>query len=320
MIRSGRLLAIHATVILLAFSLFFTFAAASEIAYQEFASEVMMERFAVEEDEPFLKELYTQLHFVPAWTTEKAVSALAQALFKKIRGDRTLDAASALKQESLQLQTKAETLYGSGATLKEKIDLEFEISKLYRRYVEYVLYESINWGAFDAQLHNLKAEGIHAGWVPYKPQADPVTLLQEAILEGSLEETLEGAEPKSYHYSALKEKLIEHLEVRENGEWEAIPYTHAVKLGKSDISLSLIRERLRFFAQSDPNVDYEKALKRLEESRNEHLKLQQQIPVDIVYIATFVDYNGCCSLGRISTSMTGCSVKRCGRGKDADGI
>jgi len=245
MIRSSRLLAIHTTVTILAFSLFSAFAAASEIAYQESASEVMMERFAVQEGEPFLKELYTQLYFVPAWTTEEAASALALALFEKIRGDRTLDSASALKQESLALQTKAETLYQSGVTLGEKIDLELEISRLYRRYAEYALYGSINWGAFDAQLHNLKAEGIHAGWVPYKPQADPVTLLQEAILEGSLEEAFEGAEPKSYHYSALKEKLIEHLELQEKGAWEAIPYTHAVKPGKSDASLPLIRERLR---------------------------------------------------------------------------
>ncbi|MDD3591349.1 MAG: L,D-transpeptidase family protein [Sulfurovum sp.] len=225
--------------------LFFSYAPASEIDYQESVSEVMLERFMVQEEESFLKTLYTRLYFIPAWTTEHGVSALAEALFAKIGNDRTLDSSGTLKQESLALQAKAEALYQSGAALGEKIGLEFRISELYRRYAEYALYGSINWGAFDAQLHNLKAQGIHAAWVPYKPQADPVTLLQEAILEGSLEEAFEGAEPKSYHYSALKEKLIEHLELLSAGEWEPIFFSRAIRPGQSDAALPQIRERLR---------------------------------------------------------------------------
>jgi len=226
-------------------ALFFSFAPASEIDYQESVSEVMLERFAVQKGESFFKTLYTQLYFVPVWTTEHGVSALAEALFAQIGNDRTLDPSGTLKRESLALQAEAEALYAGGAALKEKVDLEFRISGLYRRYAEYALYGSINWGAFGAQLHNLKAQGIHAAWVPYKPQADPVTLLQEAIMEGSLAEVFEGAEPKSYHYSALKEKLIEHLALLSAGEWEPIFFSGAIRPGKSDAALPQIRERLR---------------------------------------------------------------------------
>ena len=243
--RSNRFSETRAAIAALLCALFFSYAHASEIAYQESASEVMLERFAAPEGEPFLKTLYTQLYFVPVWTKDEGLSALAQALFAKIGSDRTFDHSGTLKQESLALKAKGEALYESGASLVEKVDLEFEISRLYRRYAEYALYGSINWGAFGAQLHNLKGEGIHAGWVPYKPQADPVTLLQEAILEGSLEDAFAGAEPKSYRYDALKEKLIAHLELQEKGEWAPIPYTRVVKRGTEQESLPLIRERLR---------------------------------------------------------------------------
>ncbi|MBD3792364.1 MAG: L,D-transpeptidase family protein [Campylobacterales bacterium] len=243
--RSNRLSETRAAIAAVLFALFFSYAHASEIAYQESASEVMLERFAAPGGEPFLKTLYTQLYFVPVWTKDEGLSALAQALFAKIGSDRTFDHSGTLKQESLALQAKGEALYESGASLGEKVDLEFEISRLYRRYAEYVLYGSINWGAFGAQLHNLKGEGIHAGWVPYKPQADPVTLLQEAILEGSLEDAFEGAEPKSYRYDALREKLIGHLELQERGEWAPIPYTRVIKRGTEQENVPLVRERLR---------------------------------------------------------------------------
>lgn len=205
----------------------------------------MLETFESRHSERFLQDLYTQLYFVPVWTTEDSVSSLAGALFEKIGRDRTLDPSSSLKQESLALAEEARALYGGDADLQEKVALEFRISRLYRRYAEYALYGSINWGAFKAQLYNLKAQGIHAGWVPYKPQTDPVTLLQEAILEGSLDAAFESAEPKSYRYGALKQKLIAYLELQEAGEWEPIPYSEVIKRGKSDEAVPLIRERLK---------------------------------------------------------------------------
>ncbi|UFH59227.1 L,D-transpeptidase family protein [Sulfurovum mangrovi] len=244
-IRPNRLLALRMTLTILLSTLFSTTATASTVSYQESVSEVMLDTFASRQSERFLQELYTQLYFVPVWTTEDTLSSLSRSLFEKIRSDRTLDPSSVLREESLGAEEEAEALYRGGATLKEKVALEFRISRLYRRYAEYALYGSINWGAFQAQLYNLKSEGISAGWVPYKPQTDPVTLLQEAILEGSLESAFEGAEPKSYHYSALKQKLIEHLELREAGEWEPIPYREVIKRGKSDESVPLIRERLQ---------------------------------------------------------------------------
>jgi|GEM_PF-5129377 len=106
--RSSCPYSIRSFTAIVLFSLCLAFTAASEIAYQESVSEVMIERFAVWEGELFLKELYVRLYFIPAWTKEEA-------------------------------------FYGSGATLGEKNDLELEISRLYDRYVEYVLHGSINW-------------------------------------------------------------------------------------------------------------------------------------------------------------------------------
>lgn len=242
--QSIYLFSVRSVVVILLFSLFSSFTAASAISYQESASEVMLETFETRQSERFLIELYSQLYYVPVWTTEDSLSSLAGALFEKISSDRTLDPMSTLREESLMLSQDASKLYRGNPSLKEKVELEFRISRLFKRYAEYVLYGSINWGAFEAQLYNLKAQDIHAGWIPYKPQTDPITLLQEAILEGSLEDAFSAAEPKSYHYGQLKQKLIEHLDLLSKGEWEPIPYTKVIKVGKSDQSVPLIRERL----------------------------------------------------------------------------
>lgn len=58
------------------------------------------------------------------------------------------------------------------------------------------------------------------------------------------------------------------------------------------IRLEQPMEMLRFFSEVDSNIDYEKAQQRLRGKRNEHLKLVLQVPVDIVYLTAFVDYEG----------------------------
>lgn len=258
--RSIRLSPIRFVVIILLLSLFSSFSIASTASYQESASEVMLETFENRHSDPFLKELYSQLYFVPVWTRNDSLSSLAKALFEKIDSDRTLDPKSMLKQESLKLAEDADMLYRSTPGLKAKVELEFRISRLFKSYAEYALYGSINWGAFEAQLYNLKSQGINAGWVPYKPQTDPITLLQEAIMEGSLEDAFESTEPKSYHYGQLKQKLIEYLELQTKGEWQPIPYSKTIKVGKSDESIPLIRKRLALLGEYHKRCEEESTL------------------------------------------------------------
>ena len=58
------------------------------------------------------------------------------------------------------------------------------------------------------------------------------------------------------------------------------------------IRLSEPVELLRVFATFNENIDFEKAKKRLEGTKKLFLTLINQVPLDVIYLTAFVDYNG----------------------------
>lgn len=58
------------------------------------------------------------------------------------------------------------------------------------------------------------------------------------------------------------------------------------------IRLSEPRELLRTFSTFNNNVDFEKSQEKLKGSKKGYLKLDEQVPVDVVYLSSYVDYDG----------------------------
>ena len=231
----------------LIFSFMFTQSinANTNLEFHEVASTVMINSLKTQPQNSFLKQLYTRLFFVPIWIDEDSVSSFSKELFRQITEDRTLDSSSNLYQDAIRLEQKSQDVYASNTTLSQKVDLEFKISQLYYHYATYVLYGSINWGAFKDRLYNLKAQDIHAGWVTYKPKFGPVSLVEHAALSGSLRELFAQAEPKEYRYKELREALIKYLEIQKNGGWAYVPFEGVLKPGESHDVVPHLRERLR---------------------------------------------------------------------------
>jgi murein L,D-transpeptidase YcbB/YkuD len=217
--------------------------AKSSMEFNDVTATVMMNSLASLEKNHFLKQLYTKLFFVPVWVQEDNLSPLSITLFNHIKEDKTLLESSKLKQDALILAQKAITIYPEG-TLGEKIDLEFRISQLYKGYADYTLYGSINWGAFQARLYNLKSKGIKAEWVTYKPMYSPISLLEEAAILGNLDKGLEKATPKAFRYKALQEALYRYLELEKKGGWKPVALKGKLRVGKSYKVVPALRERL----------------------------------------------------------------------------
>jgi len=57
---------------------------ASEIKYQEHASDIIMNSLQTQKQQTFLRDLYKQLFFVPVWMHEKSISSAAKDLFSYI--------------------------------------------------------------------------------------------------------------------------------------------------------------------------------------------------------------------------------------------
>ena len=58
------------------------------------------------------------------------------------------------------------------------------------------------------------------------------------------------------------------------------------------VRLEKPRELLRTFASFENNVDFEKSQEILKGKKNVYLRLKEKVPVDIIYLTAWVDYDG----------------------------
>jgi len=225
---------------------------ASELEYQETASEIIMNSLQGQPKHSFLRTLYTQLFFVPAWMHEKALSPAAKELFAHIKADGTLDKTGKLYQDTLLLESRAHEVYATNSTVAQKIDLEFKISQLYEGYTNYAYLGSINWGAFNARISNLMVNDVNTEWVLHRPNVDAISMLEKAALGSSLEAQLQKAVPSKYHYKALQKALVKYRKIKDAGGWTKINLHGALKLGAKQQGVYLLRERLRVTGDYKP--------------------------------------------------------------------
>jgi murein L,D-transpeptidase YcbB/YkuD len=142
------------------------------------------------------------------------------------------------------LEQKAKEVYGGFGSIAKKVDLEFKITGLYREYADYTIYGAINWRDFKSKLYKLKAKKINASWVTHTPKTDIFLLIEDAVLNGSLENAFTKVTPKEYHYSALYQKLISYIKIKKSGGWRAIYLKGSLKVGKAYEVVPLLRKRL----------------------------------------------------------------------------
>jgi murein L,D-transpeptidase YcbB/YkuD len=233
------------------------FAEPNHNEFEELCSEVITSRLETEPTKAPLLGLYEKACFVPVWIKEGAVSSQAQELFQLIRKDRTLSHTTHLFKKAMTLERQSKSLYEKSNRFSEKIELELAISELYKKYAEYRLYGSIDWKYF------YKRRGM---WVGYKPKLTPETLLEKVINDGkSLKKAFLDAEPKEYHYQALKQALFSYLDLRKEGGWKPIAGSQTIRAGKDNNLIPIIRRRLRVTGDNtqcqDEGMKYDDCLK-----------------------------------------------------------
>ena len=212
--------------------------------YHEVAATVMINTLQSQPQKRFLKQLYTQLLFVPVWIKEEGPSPATKALFAHIKNDPTLEKEGKLFQELLHLEEAVERLYATNGKLAQKMDLEFKISQFYKNYTDYAYFGSINWGAFQARISNLIVNGVSTEWILYRPKVDVIGMLERTAFGGDLGDELEKSLPKKHHYKQLQKKVAEYREIKENGGWETVMLSETLKPGESADGVPSLRQRL----------------------------------------------------------------------------
>ncbi len=247
-------------------SLFATVVQANELEYQERASEIIHNSVKSEVKNSFLKKLYTELLFTPVWMRNTSLSPAAKELFSYIQNDDTLNKNGKLYKDSILLQKMAEMVYAQNKNIYAKVSVEFKISQLYKGYMDYAYFGSINWGAFNARISNLMVNDVSTEWVLHRPDIDPVKVLANAAFGSSLKKQLDQHMPTAYHYKELQDELKKYMKVREEGGWEPVYLTKKLNPGKRDRGVYSLRERLRATgdylscSESDEEDRYDKCL------------------------------------------------------------
>ena len=221
-------------------------AVGSNLQFHEVASTVMINSLQTESQSSFLRKLYTQLFFVPVWVDEDDISSFSKELFNLIKRDKSLSSDTKLHTDAISLEQMATKIYAnSSSTIYQKVELEFKISQLYKGYADYTLYGSINWGAFNARLHNLKARSLNAAWITHRPYWSPISMIESSAMGGSLKESFDRAVPKEYGYKRLHKVLVKYLNIQRDGGWSPLHIKGSMKKGKAYNSVPALRERLR---------------------------------------------------------------------------
>jgi len=217
---------------------------ANELEFQEKASELIFSSLQGQEKHNFLKKLYTTTLFIPVWIHEKNISPATKEFFKYMKNDDTLGINNKMLQDALILEDEANNIYLNQGTLAQKVDLEFKISQLYKGYTDYTYFGSINWGAFQARISNLKVNDVSTEWVLHRPSVDPISIAENSLLGESLKNQLQAAIPNAYRYKALLKELQRYIRIKANGGWTPIALNAKFMLGKSTAWVPSLKKRL----------------------------------------------------------------------------
>jgi murein L,D-transpeptidase YcbB/YkuD len=218
---------------------------AKTLAYEEHATEVIYNSLKSEPSKSFLKKLYKRVLFLPVWMHEKGISPAAKDLFAVMRADETLDVHSKLYIDARSMYDEAQQLYLTPSSFLKKMEMEFRISLLYKAYVDYTYFGSINWGAFQARIANLIVNDVSTEWELHRPQVDPIGMVERALLGQSLKKQLQHAVPTAYHYRALQKALVRYMHLKAQGGWKRVSLRQTLKPGMRDGGVVSLRERLR---------------------------------------------------------------------------
>jgi len=237
-----------------------TLVRASQVAFEEHATDVIYNSLKAQPTGKFLQKFYKRLLFLPAWMRESDLSPAAKAFFAVLHEDFTLDPTSNLALKGSLIEREAHALYAEQSTFLQKMEMEFKVTLLYQEYVHYAYFGGINWGAFQARIANLKVNDVSTEWVLHRPNVDPVGMVEKALLGADLKKMMQQAVPTAYHYRALQKALKRYMDIESKGGWKRISLQHKkLDPGKRDAGVYALRERLRvtgdYVSCSDSNED-----------------------------------------------------------------
>jgi len=220
----------------------------SQIIYSEKSTKGLMDLLINNEEKTFkhithkkfVKNVYQKSRYMPLWFSNKGVKTRElRDLFHAIKSDITLDAKGTMLKKSKLLEQKVAAL--NNKNTHQQLNLDIQLSDLYRSYVGYHIYGAIQWWGFQKKLSSLRRHKISADWVTHNPKYD----IAELMFTHSLPQIIAATTPNSFNYHQLYKELARLRKVQKQGGWKKIPSSSQLRYGKKGKIVSQLINRLK---------------------------------------------------------------------------
>lgn len=182
-----------------------------------------------------LPEFYVRRVYQPAWSRQGQPSAAAEAMLAAIEDSRL----QGLEPEHYHRTA----IHSTRAALRDET-LDAERRLLLLADFDLLLTDAFLMLASHYQQGRINPETIDPEWRARRGGADPLPVLETALLSGQIGATLEGLLPQAPEYAGLRAALLEYRARAARGEWPQVPAGPTLRPGQSQERVPLLRARL----------------------------------------------------------------------------
>ena len=173
-----------------------------------------------------LPEFYERREFKPAWTTPAPVDDLLRAVHES--------AAAGLDPADYHLAAI------------ERLRATMPVTPEVQAQLDLLLTDATLRLAYHLRVGKVDPERLDPDWnlTSDLGNADPATLLQQAIDQGRVYQTLSDLKPRYPFYTRLEQALAEYRRIADAGGWPTVPAGGPLKPGVFDARVTQLRRRL----------------------------------------------------------------------------
>jgi murein L,D-transpeptidase YcbB/YkuD len=193
-----------------------------------------------------LKEYYQHNNYELYWMNENGIKEIALSLLEKIKNDPVLKPhVNKIFKLNEVVEKLTQLNNDPNKTQESLVAIDFMLTELYDKYMNYILKGSIDWKAFDEKLKMIKKETeINAQWDKYSLIKNPKVLLKEAIENNDLSSVFKEVD---FNYPNVEKLIlaINDLEaITASGGYAKVPEIKSLRIGDTSEVVKALRTRL----------------------------------------------------------------------------
>jgi murein L,D-transpeptidase YcbB/YkuD len=219
----------------------------SEIEYSEKVTRKLMQIVVYDAEstfkniphKKFIQEIYSRNNYMPFWFTNRGPKhKKLEDFFKTIGSDVMLDKRGNIYKKYQYLK---KSLNNNSLEIEQELMLDIKLSALYKSYLKFHIYGSIQWWDFKKRLKWMRSRKIAADWVTYTPKYDIV----ELMMNFPLSKTVEATTPSSFGYRRMLNELRRLKNIQARGGWKKIAKSSQLRYGRSGKQVARVISRLK---------------------------------------------------------------------------